>query len=333
MPDPSKQSLIDRLQRRFEFERGLFLGLATCYKSPWIPCLDFFREQDPSTREPNRARDRQSCALVRSGWTHPGLQGALERRMLKGDPYALALSKGERPASFGIVLTCLWQATPTSLEQQYKTFRTAVSESNQDDDCMYIYPFHALHCTVASLCKFTSDTGVAMLKADQKTREGFIATWTQVVEKAFQSPKFPKKPIRVTFQKPELPGTTAIMMIENKGREVFAIREALREACTGGILAKAGIKLEIPQTTHFPNIVHSSFGRFTRAPKDETKFRASFKALAGKWRPVDAEIRQIFFTIESVPYMHMTKGPKSVIKTYTLGDSAAGTIGDEITPQ
>jgi len=80
-----------------------------------------------------------------------------------------------------------------------------------------------------------------------------------------------KKPIQVTFKRPELPGTTAIMMIENPGKEVFRIRELLKEACSNSeVLKKYKVKCDVPGTTHFPNIVHSSIARFKRPPKGST---------------------------------------------------------------
>ena len=40
------------------------------------------------------------------------------------------------------------------LKKQYEGFRKEVAKA-AGEDCLYIYPYHALHCTVASLCKFT----------------------------------------------------------------------------------------------------------------------------------------------------------------------------------
>eukprot|EP00467_Chlorarachnion_reptans_P025705 CAMPEP_0114513050 /NCGR_PEP_ID=MMETSP0109-20121206/15334_1 /TAXON_ID=29199 /ORGANISM="Chlorarachnion reptans, Strain CCCM449" /LENGTH=332 /DNA_ID=CAMNT_0001692839 /DNA_START=148 /DNA_END=1146 /DNA_ORIENTATION=+ len=240
---------------------------------------------------------------------------------VSADPWASALAKGETPKSFGLVLTTLWETTPKKLEDQYEKFRKEVYAATSEDDCLYIYPYHALHCTVASLCKFTCSVGRELAEGDSKRRESYVEAWQKVVDKVYSDPEFPRKPIDVVFKQPELPGNTAIMMIENPGKEVFAIRDLLRKACKNNpVLKEAKVDCRIPEVTHFPNIVHSSFARFKKPPKDERKIREIFKAISVKWEPIKAQIQQIHLTQETIPYMHMDK-KISVAKTYDLAAS------------
>mmetsp|Transcript_24480 Transcript_24480/g.45795 ORF Transcript_24480/g.45795 Transcript_24480/m.45795 type:complete len:250 (-) Transcript_24480:78-827(-) len=246
---------------------------------------------------------------------------------ISADAWAAALARGETPESFGIVLTTLWQTTPPELKEQYESFRKEVAEA-AGEDCLYIYPYHALHCTVASLCKFTCKFGSDLAK--DKSRQGeVVKAWQTAVDNAFSSPKMIRKPINVTVNKPQLPGTVGIIMIDNPDKEVFAIRDLLREACKDPVLQKYNVRTEIPETTHFPNIVHSSFARFIRAPKDEKKLRAAFASVAEKWKPIQAQIKQIHLTTETTPYMHMEK-KSNVAKTYVLSELKEGNNSKEL---
>mmetsp|Transcript_19168 Transcript_19168/g.26970 ORF Transcript_19168/g.26970 Transcript_19168/m.26970 type:complete len:115 (+) Transcript_19168:582-926(+) len=108
------------------------------------------------------------------------------------------------------------------------------------------------------------------------------------------------------------------MMIENPGKEVFRIRELLKEACSNSeVLKKYKVKCDVPGTTHFPNIVHSSIARFKRPPKDMEAFRKIFTEVASKWEPRQETITEFYLTTETAPYMHMDK-KSNVRKTYSL---------------
>eukprot|EP00466_Bigelowiella_natans_P013870 jgi/Bigna1/77760/fgenesh1_pg.50_\ len=271
-----------------------------------------------------------------------------------GDKWARALANASAdkppPPAFGIVLTTLWQTTSKEMKDQYEQFRKDVLDAVKDDDCLYIYPYHALHCTVASLCKFTCDVGQGLaLTKDLKVRDAYVEAWQKVVDQVYKD--IEKKPIQVTFKRPELPGTTAIMMIDNPemweelppsiinkntsvlcnkvvilGKEVFRIRELLKAACANNeILRNYEVKCDVPEverpTTNNPNfslpIAVFDETMFTRPPKDMEAFRKTFTDVASKWEPRQETITEFYLTTETVPYMHMDK-KSNVKKTYSL---------------
>ncbi|GAB5359772.1 hypothetical protein AAMO2058_000570900 [Amorphochlora amoebiformis] len=184
---------------------------------------------------------------------------------VRPDPYAVSLAKGDHPATFGIILTTLWRTAPSDLSSQLESLREEVLRAT-GDDCLYFYPYSALHCTVASLLKFTSGLGKHLAKADEKEQTAYIDKWKALVDKVYSHKDFPRKPAKVTFQRPELPGTTAIILIENQGKEVFQIRDLLKQECKEPP-DKYHLQINIPEITHFPNIVHSSVARFKSPPK------------------------------------------------------------------
>lgn len=235
---------------------------------------------------------------------------------VKVDPLAVELAEGKRRQAFGIVLTSLWRTTPQAFQDQYTAFRQKLLDDPEIGPYVYVYPYYALHCTVASLSKFT--TGPLSSEAGFALRAVYERHWRESLDAAFHTcSTMPTRPFSLVFKKPSVDASAGIIMLEDATGHMANLRDCIRQAAANESLPANNIKLT-KDTFHIPGIVHSSFMRFRRKPPSFRRFRERFAAVAASWVPVEVQLRQFSMTREIRPYMHVKPEETSAVKTYTL---------------
>jgi hypothetical protein len=182
------------------------------------------------------------------------------------DPFSKELASGKQRDVFGLVLTSLWQTTPASLHVQYDRLRTRLMADDEISPYVYIYPYFALHCTVASLSKFTTGP---LTRASLEVRETYVREWMHALDRAFV--QCPARPGSLVFERPVLSTTAAILRIVDPLQSMASLRECVRAASTDAALSANGIDVS-SETFSIPRIVHSSFMRFVDQPPSFEKF-------------------------------------------------------------
>ncbi|KJE93521.1 hypothetical protein CAOG_08767 [Capsaspora owczarzaki ATCC 30864] len=71
--------------------------------------------------------------------------------------------------------------------------------------------------------------------------------------------------------------------------------------------------------TAIPNIIHSTFMRFRKAPeRTPGEIQADFERLADQWTPLTIPISQITLVLEDRPYMHIQHDSSHIMATWDL---------------
>lgn len=253
----------------------------------------------------------------------PGHGGEGGGFVVKVDPYARTLAIGRRDATvYGFGVAALWRKESIPevalLRQRYDAFAERVRAIPTGRDKVYVYPFEAFHCTIAALVKFTAP---ALATKSHEVRRQHTDAWHAAISRAFSSPRFPRSPGKLVMQRPSLGNAAAVFEYDNPGGEVAAIRRLIRDAIESDAeLQAAGVEFD-SGTLGIPEIVHSSFLRFTGrlsemsddlstdvAAEAEAQaarnFAREFDAVADSWEPLEITLSEVVFVIEDVPYMH-----------------------------
>ena len=167
-----------------------------------------------------------------------------------------------------------------------------------------LYPASALHITIATMLSFVPPSDAAGVpRLDEEML-------SKTLNQAHKHPYWPRsnaggnnafssRKLEITVECPQLTDTF-VGIFFNQGPGIPEIRNALREAIKD---------TPVRDVAHFPNIVHSSFLRFSSKvdPKspEYLAFRSAFEACAAEWVPVKLGCDHIDLIRESSPYMHM----------------------------
>lgn len=292
--------------------------------------------QGPSAGSGSGVSTSSRTAVIKLG--HGGrAEGGL---VVKVDPYARALASGRRDATvYGFGIAALWrkESIPEAalLRQRYDAFAERVRAIPTARDTVYVYPFEAFHCTVAALVKFTAP---ALASKSAAVRRQHTDAWHAAISRAFSSPRFPRSPGKLIMGRPSLGNAAAVFRYDNPGGEVATIRRLIRDAIESDAeLQAAGVEFD-SGTLGIPEIVHSSFLRFTgrlsgisddlstdaaaeaqAEAQAARNFAREFDAVADSWEPLEITLSEVCFVIEDVPYMHgYGTMPDKIIQRYPL---------------
>jgi len=225
------------------------------------------------------------------------------------DDFVIALANNKRPDVFGIIIAALFNP-PLSFKEPYEKF---VKELHQiEPESTYVYPFEALHCTVATLVSFRS-TKIDLKTLDETKRHQLIDSWKIILQKAFQDDSFPRKPFEITISSPTISPAAGFFHFVNPSGEIERIRQCVQNAVAEGALKNFP---SVPEDEiSIPKIIHSSFLRFTEKPKIPN-YEAKFKEIANQWNDVTVPVHEISLVLEDHPYMHIPKDSKHIIHTF-----------------
>lgn len=220
---------------------------------------------------------------------------------------------------FGLVLNTAWPP-PEAFRPRYDAFVSGLRASHPSFDTKaYLYPFHALHVTVATAHAFTRG-----LK-DSESEEDLYREWAAVIEDARGRDCWPTEALSLEVSEVSLFGNAVVMQYTDVSASgvVAGMRKAVLEATStrSDALRAAGID---PTSLKIPNIIHSTILRWT---EDITGGECS--AIRGAFESADTssiigyrfENREVNFVRELVPYMHIDRSELTVPLVIQLGPS------------
>lgn len=169
----------------------------------------------------------------------------------------------EDPSRFSLALSML-SPPPPELTRGYAAFVNALRRRLSEEllDCMYLYPVHALHCTVATLHGY--------LKPPPADSTQLIEAWQPRLRRATSS----IRPFHVTLGPARTEASAGIFHIADPTHSVQRVREQLSALVESEDLARAleqaGSSRKFFRT---PEIVHITFMRVRRVPPSEQAAR------------------------------------------------------------
>lgn len=229
------------------------------------------------------------------------------------DKWAQVLADGAPSDVWGINLN-LASPPPETLRVPYTTLAGRL-EATLAPAGVYVYPFHCLHITVASLVPFSSNA-----VTDSAHRAALTAAWISALADTCTTENgFPDAPFELVYGRPTLERAAAIFRIDDTSGSVARIRACVRRAFDThpALRALAGPDGPLAASDfRIPNIVHTSIMRFVRRPRgdepvaamSDDEIRAAFEAAAAAWEPVVVRVGRITIVREDVPYMHVDLG-------------------------
>lgn len=236
---------------------------------------------------------------------------------------------------FGLVLVALWPATDRQRRQLLEGYRRLCaatelcfdetdvpsSSTRRQHYCskhaspppapVYVYPFTALHVTIATLHAFFAQPPVA----SEERQRTLTEQWNGVVQKARQMEQWPIQPLQLTIDGARMGERAGIVLWKETTGGLDKMRRCLAETVaqpeTVAELQRHGVDVG---TLSMPTngIVHSTFARFCgrpAAPADAVRqrFRATVRPRLREFfshGPVRCD--EVRLARESAPYMHQS---------------------------
>lgn len=234
------------------------------------------------------------------------------------DKWAQCLADGTPTEVWGLNLNAA-SPPPEALRAPYAALSAAL-EATLSPAGVYIYPFHCLHITVASLVPFSSNA-----VTNPEHRAALTTAWIQALrDTCVPANGFPDAPGTLVFERPTLERAAAIFRVSDPSRIVERVRACVKMAYDTHPALRA---LDLPvgplpaSDFRMPSIIHTSLMRFVkRAGVDpgtagtpasgmtDAEIRAAFEAAAQAWEPVPVPVTRITVVLEGVPYMHVDLG-------------------------
>jgi hypothetical protein len=227
---------------------------------------------------------------------------------------------------FGLVLVAGWPPDP-SFHKQYQEFLSLVRECFDEDDLtttktrtsgspsVYLYPSMHIHVTIATFAPSERQGSEKDVAVDHLE---FQRTYLSLVEEASQLPDWPKTPIQLTIRSTQLGSKAGILLWDDTSGVISKIRQCIKQTASMNKISIWSI----------PDIIHSTFLRFTKAPKTQGHL-----AQARYQSKVVPQVRNIFeqpfpanvckLVIERTPYMHVPEDDYHVIHSWSLHEGSS----------
>jgi hypothetical protein len=207
------------------------------------------------------------------------LKRCIHENGFQTDPF---LKRKSLQKVYGINLAICWPL-PSPIAQRYKKMSR---DLRKIESGIYIYPYHSTHITVATLVNF---------KEHIEPTDRTIADMQQTADYVIRhmQPLFSQiRPFRISVGPPVLSNNAAFLPVLNPTGEIAQVR-----------LSLAGLPQTLLPELNIPKIIHSTFMRFKRPPKDTAKFLSDFENISEGWEPCTAEVSEFVLTSETGPYM------------------------------
>lgn len=218
----------------------------------------------------------------------------------------------------GLVLVCNW-GWAREINTFYNHFCKIIKDSFSS--FVYMYPSHASHITVATLSSFKEkDAPRGMIKQGQNILSNnmseddkiFIESWgneikNNILKEGVKS--FEIECIDVWFTPAAI-----IFIFKDESGTIEKIRNKLKESVSkSDHLKDMDEKFDgaISKYLHCPNIIHSSFSRYTKDIADKAEIdhyvNQFNNVIMKEFKPFKLNINNISLCNEYIPYMHMDR--------------------------
>lgn len=211
----------------------------------------------------------------------------------EADPFIEQLSRNEREERFGLIICAIFhQPKPVPFVNFYNELVQQLTASFTDDEkqSVYIYPIPYLHITIGTLYNFKHDR--------PESPEKCLQHWKKCFNQLKQTSK--SQPIILTLDEINLSKAAGYFQYKDEANCFESIRQSIRKIC---------VPEDGQSAVTTPNIVHTSFIRFSKKPQDPVQFEEKFHRICQevftKTNRIVFEIDEICLAFEARPYMHI----------------------------
>lgn len=211
----------------------------------------------------------------------------------EADPLIQEIARNEKRETFGLIICALFhQPKPINFADFYGKLIEQLQTNFNDDEkqSVYLYPLAHLHITITTLYNFKDEPPASSEKC--------LKYWKERFTKLKETSK--NKSIMLTLDSIKLSKAAGYFQFKDDNDAVGQIRKSIRDIC-------------VPEATepslNIPNIVHTSFLRFTKKLNDpgqlEEKFHRICREIFEKTNEIRFDIDEICLAFEARPYMHI----------------------------
>ena len=203
------------------------------------------------------------------------------------------LSKNHRRETFGLIICAFFhQPKPIPFVDLYRQLIDQLENSFNSDErqCCYLYPISYLHITISTLYSFKHPPPASPEKFFDQAKE-FFARFKQNSR---------QQSIHLTIDAIDLSEAAGYFHFKDEANRFASIRQSIKQLWQPD---------EAKEKLNLPNIVHSTFLRFTRKLNDPQTFQEKFQRISQQIfqqsKEIFLDIDEICLAFESHPYMHI----------------------------
>ena len=237
----------------------------------------------------------------------------------------------------GLVLVAEWgwaEPGEANSGERYAQLKAQLEAVAGED--LYVYPPHATHVTIATLSNFKKADAPRGFSVDDATDAKVVEAWAAAIERSLADAAPAVEPFTLEARRIELSPGAAFLHFCDPSGTVERLRQLVAQARDEdqGLAAvvqdynagKVDGDQAVRGAVHLPDIVHSSFARFVRAPPpgSEQSEAAAVAAVAGKFNtiaasfePFPVRITRLTLANECAPYMHQGR-EEGTVRTFVL---------------
>lgn len=216
------------------------------------------------------------------------------------DSIAVELSQGKCEDCDGIIVGAMFPMD-TQIKQGYEELVCNIREIDKEK-CLYLYPFEHLHLTVATLSNF-KHSGLYNTDTRKKTLETCEKMFDDLGKRIGEENQKTNNFLQITDFR--VTNGAGIILYKDSKEIIQKVRDAITATITSEILP----------TLFIPNIIHTTFFRYIKAPTNsfinELKDVLSFHFSKSIWR-ASLELAYVCLIAETKPYMHVNE--EAIIK-------------------
>lgn len=179
----------------------------------------------------------------------------------------------------------------------------------------YTYPFEHLHITVATLANFkTGPLAEGAPGADSAARDRATAAWRSALERAFVAGGQPTGFLNVN--RPKVDAQAAFFPVSDLDSAIGRARQTL--AAQIPLVAQHQVDTSA-RSVNLPDIVHSTFARYRRAPSDPQALALRLEAdLLPAWpaHGVRVPVSTFSLVVERAAYMHVAQSRETIVAQF-----------------
>ena len=225
--------------------------------------------------------------------------------------------------TFGLVLVALWPANEayrTQLLEPYQRLCAATELCFEEVDVarrdgsippVYLYPFTALHVTIATLHAFMEQPPGQVLAEERQVT--LKTVWSRVLQKASQLKEWPTaQSLQLVLDHAQIGQKAGILLWKETTGGIDAMRRCLQSVCaqpeTVAELQRDSVSVD---TLAIPPIVHTTYLRFYETPATPAAIaRERFQTtvlprLRSEFFPEPIHCSEVRLVCETTPYMHV----------------------------
>ena len=213
------------------------------------------------------------------------------------DERAQSLARGDFPQTWGLNFNAFPQCEMgAKFAAAYRRWSADVQELIPE---AYVYPYEALHITVAPPAPFIENT---LNSLDE--RNALEQAWLRLMKiEVASNTRWPKAPFPLIYDSLRVDKTAGIFLVSDPTSSVEAVRECI------DVVARK-VEEEVPTLFNRsfyrrPSIVHTTFLRWIEVPADDVMER--WAKCAQKWESQEIWTHALTYVRETTVYQH---GPR-----------------------